>query len=328
LAVLGTNIVSLPTPTFKRLIAWSIDNAAENATARVPLRGGLAVPDLQSHGAPDLKVIKMENYRLIATWHADCTVRFWDISPHILVLPTPLQFEYPNPLSHLTINIGEWLRHRDVAHLPLAKLWAKDRSKVQIAGVYLARESLECVITFVTGEVIVTKFGEGKAGSPRDYGSINEDEEERNDREEYFPQQPPPEHDYVDEITEIDQLAKWATDGFKPVAIFTVKRGQVVSCAVSDIGESLVPTYTDKAGFIAVAFVENSLAILDMRGPDVILREGFNEDGKTMKRRKRKGNVQNVPAENSVVRTMKWVISGMGGDSNTRPRLIVSYQKG
>jgi hypothetical protein len=70
------------------------------------------------------------------------------------------------------------------------------------------------------------------------------------------------------------------------------------------------------------------MAILDMRGPEVILREGFNEDGKTMKRRKRKGNVQNVPAENSLISSMKWVISGMGGDANPRPRLIVSYVKG
>lgn len=65
-----------------------------------------------------------------------------------------------------------------------------------------------------------------------------------------------------------------------------------------------------------------------MRGPDVILREGFNEDGKTMKRRKRKGNIQNVPAESSVVGAMKWVISGIGGDMSLRPRLIVSYAKG
>lgn len=65
-----------------------------------------------------------------------------------------------------------------------------------------------------------------------------------------------------------------------------------------------------------------------MRGPDVILREGFNEEGKTMKKRKRKGNAQNYPAENSVVGSMKWAISGIGGDATRRPRLIVSYEKG
>jgi len=54
------------------------------------------------------------------------------------------------------------------------------------------------------------------------------------------------------------------------------------------------------------------MAILDMRGPDVILREGFNEEGVATKKRRKKGNVQNVPGETSVVGAMKWVVSGMG----------------
>jgi len=85
------------------------------------------------------------------------------------------------------------------------------------------------------------------------------------------------------------------------------------------------------------------MAILDMRGPDVILREGFNEEGVATKKRRKKGNVQNVPGETSVVGAMKWVVSGMGsgelalrslgvvsdqGDPARRPRLIVSYAKG
>jgi hypothetical protein len=50
-----------------------------------------------------------------------------------------------------------------------------------------------------------------------------------------------------------------------------------------------------------------------MRGPDVILREGFDEDGVLMKRKKRKNhNVQNVVGESSLVSAMKWVVSGLG----------------
>jgi hypothetical protein len=207
---------------------------------RVPLRGGLAVPDLVSAGAPDLKVAKMENYRVLATWHADCTVRFWDISPHILVLPTPLVFEYPNPLPHLTIHVGRVLRHRDVAHLPIAKLWATDRAKVQITGVHLARETLECVITFATGEILVAKFGEARPSnqsspsSPLSPAFREEEEDDHDDASNgsYFPQQ-----EWAEEVTELGHLANWSTDGFKPVALCTVRRGAVISCAVSDIGE-------------------------------------------------------------------------------------------
>lgn len=81
-------------------------------------------------------------------------------------------------------------------------------------------------------------------------------------------------------------------------------------------------------GFIAVAFASNSLAVLDMRGPDVILREGFDEEGAQLKKKKKKGNVQNVVGETSPIGSMKWAIAGLGIDPTPRPRLIVSYAKG
>jgi hypothetical protein len=62
-----------------------------------------------------------------------------------------------------------------------------------------------------------------------------------------------------------------------------------------------------------------------MRGPDVILREGYAEDGKKVK--KRKGS-QNLPAENQACCRMKWTISRIGTDPTPALRLIVSYAKG
>lgn len=331
-APLGCEIYSLPTGNFKKLISWNIEHAGEEDMPRLPVRGGMAVPDLQSHGAPDVKVAKLDSYRVFATWHPDATVRFWDGSPHLLLLPTPLRFEYPGALPHLTINIGEWLRHPDLAHLPLAQLWERDRSKVRIKSVYLAREALECTITMVTGEVFVTKFGPARKSRDEDIEELDDGETSPTD---YFGKQVPLPHagsprsasspnvnspapqGFVEEVTEIGHLARWKEDGFKPVALFTMRRGEVVQCAVSDIG------------FIAIAFATKTLAILDMRGPDVILREGFEEGGENLKRRKKKNrNVQNVPAESSLVGTLKWVVSGMGQDMTLRPRLIVSYQKG
>ena len=301
-AVLGCELLSLPTPTFKRLISWSIETMGEEDVPRLPLHGGMAVPDLQSHGAPDVKVAKMENYRVMITWHPDATVRFWDLSPHLLLLPTPLRFEYPGPLPHLTISLGDYLKHRDVTHLPLAKLWRDDPSKVRIKSVHLARDSLECTMTMMTGEVVIFKFKEAKSDDGEDDAEgLNDDEDPS-----YFPKMDMPElnktgdKEWVEEVTELGHLAKGKTDGFKPVAIFSLKQGAVTQCAVSDIG------------FIAVAFASKSLAIFDMRGPDVILREGFDEDGAVMKRKRKKGNVQNVVGENSPVGAMKWVVAGLG----------------
>ena len=66
-------------------------------------------------------------------------------------------------------------------------------------------------------------------------------------------------------------------------------------------------------GFIAVAFSTKCMAIIDMRGPDIILREGFNEDGQNVKKKKKKGNMQNVPGEQSLVGSLKWTVAGLGG---------------
>ena len=70
-------------------------------------------------------------------------------------------------------------------------------------------------------------------------------------------------------------------------------------------------------GFIAVAFATKCLGIIDMRGPDFILREGFNEDGANVKKRKKKGNMQNVPGEASLVGSLKWVVAGLGAGESS-----------
>lgn len=245
LSVLTADIHSLPTSVFKRFISWSIENAGREDVPRIPIHGGLAVPDLQSHGAPDVKVAKMESYRILITSHPDATIRFWDISPHLLLLPTPLRFEYPGPLPHLTISLGTYLSHPDLSHLPLAKLWEHDRSKVIIKSVNLAREALECMVTMVSGEIIVFKFAPAKGKHPSGDDVEELDGEDGSPRDGYFPpvmsvplQESDP-NEWVEEVLEIGHLARYKVDGFKPVAIFSPKRGEVIHCAVSDIGTAL-----------------------------------------------------------------------------------------
>lgn len=231
LTVIGCELISLTTPAFKRLISWSIEKGDDEEEPRVPLHGGLAVPDLQSPGAPDLKVAKMEAYRVLITFHTDATVRFWDISPQLLLLPSPLRFEYPNPLPHLTISIGDYVSHPSVAHLPLARLWREDRPQVKIASVHLAAEALECIVTMISGETIVTKFGE----SQRDAVDLETLRLESDQGISYFPSGPG--DATVEEVTDLTDLADHKVDGFKPVAIVTTRRGGVIACAVSDIGK-------------------------------------------------------------------------------------------
>ena len=122
------------------------------------------------------------------------------------------------------------------------------------------------------------KFGEAKAGY--------EDEHDRF----RFPSQTSDHDKPAEEITQLGHLAKWASDGFKPVLLLDVKQGQVETCTVSD------------TGFLAVSFVQKkSLCVLDLRGPDIILREGFAEEGEKSKK-----------GEGSVAQTLTWSICAIG----------------
>lgn len=84
-------------------------------------------------------------------------------------------------------------------------------------------------------------------------------------------------------------------------------------------------TCMQNPGFIAVAFAQKSFAVIDMRGPEVIMREGYSEDGKKVK--KRKGS-QNLPGESQAVAKIKWTICRVGADPKLALRLIVTYVKG
>lgn len=79
-------------------------------------------------------------------------------------------------------------------------------------------------------------------------------------------------------------------------------------------------------GFLAVAYAQKSVIIVDLRGPDVILREGFTEEGLRVKKKKKGG--QNVPADSSQCVAVKWTICRLGQDHGLAPRLVLSYARG
>ena len=152
--------------------------------------------------------------------------RFWDVSPHILVLPSPLRFEYPSPLSHLSISVQNVLQHPTLSHTPLARFYKKSPDLVTITSVALSTDSLECLIAMSTGEVFVYKFEEASSSSKpkvtEDYFNAGTDGVAQT--------QP------VEEIISLRHLANHSADGFKPVMLLSAGRGPVVDMAVCDIG--------------------------------------------------------------------------------------------
>lgn len=82
------------------------------------------------------------------------------------------------------------------------------------------------------------------------------------------PPRPPPEPlppGPAPELQPLDELAQKATDGFKPHVMVDLMRGECSAFALSD------------TGFLAVA-CGLALALVDLRGPELILHEGFGDE--------------------------------------------------
>lgn len=198
-------------------------------------------------------------------------------SPHLLVSPSPLLSSFPHPLSHLTINIRRILSHPTLSHLPVARLLHSHPAEIRIQSIHLASETLELAVVLLTGQVVYYKFIEGQTPEADEGFSGSS-------RFETFP-----EARDAAEITPLGHLGDLTTDGFKPVMILDLNQGSVVDLAVSN------------GGFLAISFSQRSVCVVDMRGPEVIMREGFGEDGEKAR-----------SGESTVASKMTWTACGYG----------------
>ncbi|KAF7337490.1 WD40 containing SNARE-dependent exocytosis protein [Mycena sanguinolenta] len=147
---------------------------------------------------------------------------------------------------------------------------------------HLARQSLECAVQLASGEVIVYRL---KAEIPQSHQFAETQDEE---------------------LVPLGHVLTPDDSRFAPYFLLTT--GKPVSAfAISDIG------------FLAVAYSE-SLIVVDMRGPRVILRRG---------RDKKKDRMSALhSADHAHISSLTWTISTIEHDPQLRVRLIVSHVSG
>ncbi|PWN49168.1 hypothetical protein IE53DRAFT_369993 [Violaceomyces palustris] len=117
-----------------------------------------------------------------------------------------------------------------------------------------------------------------------------------------------------EELTLLHHLADWHCDGFKPNLLIDPMRGDLSAFAISDIG------------FISFA-CGTILGIVDMRGPELILREGFGDDPsrESMTKEVRKIIEQEG---HSPISLLSFSICRVAEDASLAPRLIVTRSNG
>ncbi|KAG6335471.1 hypothetical protein ID866_3621 [Astraeus odoratus] len=99
------------------------------------------------------KLAKFQPRRLLVTIHHDARVRFYDVSPELLLgrEDSPMKMDFPHCLYHLVIDVSDVL-----ADPQLYENTPPIRPEVQ--SIQLAQEALECLVAMTSGEILVYRF--------------------------------------------------------------------------------------------------------------------------------------------------------------------------
>jgi syntaxin-binding protein 5 len=197
-----------------------------NADSALPLKGGCAWADEMK--TDEMKFEKVcyipeqttilslqrsqyQPHRILITYHRDFRIQFQDISAQLLTSsrPNPIKHYFPHPLPSLTIDLVAILTDPLVAtRLPTDFL-----EQARLASVQLAMESLECLIGFKSGELLVYRF----TTSSKQDTSFREASDK--------------------ELTILDHLPRDQHKRFFPYLMLAPGRGPLVASSISDIGE-------------------------------------------------------------------------------------------
>ena len=116
------------------------------------------------------------------------------------------------------------------------------------------------------------------------------------------------------ELTDLNGLATWTSDGFKPMLLVDLSRGEVSSIAMSNIG------------FFAAA-CGTALAIVNLRVPEILVRDSFGDtpDALDLSREERKA----LEAESrSMINHLNIAVTRVASDPRLAPRVLVSRENG
>ncbi|KAM0788575.1 hypothetical protein ACM66B_001699 [Microbotryomycetes sp. NB124-2] len=163
-----TQILNVPTLTYRRML-HQFEMEEDEDGDRVPLHGGKAFPERKPNRTR-LSPPSDNQCRILVTAHVDLSVRFWDVSSHLLTAkadegatePPQLTREYPRPLKHLDWDLKEVLLDGVATDLEASRLLRERPWELEIDKVSVATETFEVAVMLNTGDVLVARHGYGE----------------------------------------------------------------------------------------------------------------------------------------------------------------------
>lgn len=150
---------------------------------------------------------KYQPSRLLITTHRDLTVQFHDLSAPLLVglKPKPINYDYPHPLTNLTINLESLL-----GDISVAKKLSSSISGID--AVHFSAEAQELAIVLLTGEIAVYRVPSNIVSPPSQDSPLNP------------------------ELVLLTGVPP-GESAFDPFFLLCPGKGKAVACALCDVGE-------------------------------------------------------------------------------------------
>ncbi|KAK7058549.1 Lethal(2) giant larvae sro7 [Paramarasmius palmivorus] len=151
--------------SYQTLVQGSMDD-----TRTLNLRAGFAY--LKMGNQSEAGISKYQPPRILITTHAALTVQFSDASANLLTnaRPNPIEFEYPNPLTNLTIDVNLVLNDAQVAQ----RVGQLERPMIFL--VEMAPDSLDVAIALSGGAVLIYRLRGGQGDDRSHYGDLADNE--------------------------------------------------------------------------------------------------------------------------------------------------------
>ncbi|GAA5909875.1 hypothetical protein JCM6882_002039 [Rhodosporidiobolus microsporus] len=150
---------------------------------RIPLHGGSAFPQQRpsrARGPPP--TLSDQPPRLLLTSHTDLTVRFSDVSTHLLWGRKPddspssaarIEREFPRPLRHLDVDLKAALADPRASELEAARLWRERPWELELDKVEYAEDQGEVAVSLSTGDVVIFRLAYGERPADLEFDRVH-----------------------------------------------------------------------------------------------------------------------------------------------------------
>ncbi|KAL5476395.1 SRO7_6 [Sanghuangporus weigelae] len=247
---------------------------------------GIAWVNYADHDhAQDVLFTKRQANRLLVTHHRDRSVRFQDISPQLLLASVSSPLSSSFPAPLPHLTIFLARLLTESCIIEARRPLTLDEAEVQ--SVQLTSESNECMVVMRSDHVFVLGFDQRQRQVSNFVG-------------------------FQDDLIRLMHVPSEANI-FQPTVMIENMWGPVTVAEMSDIG------------FLAVAYRNSALIIVDMRRPRIIFRD--ENDPKAQKRLSKALHLLDSDNEKQVT-SMEWFVCGFGDDFTPRVRPMACQRSG